>query len=239
MELSRMIPKAELDSLTDDQLLELAKTGAKNIASDIPDKIDPASVSTRATIPFRALVIRTVMRARLAELTTAACDLFSRDARVSAFILTRSFLESVAIVYAINDRMLRAIDEGKVGDSGKIFERLGWGSRSDLTPAEAINTLTLISKLDRKYPEMQVQEQFDNLSEVAHPNWGGVIGSYSQFDPTDLYEVIDKHGTLLPATLGLKALVTAISIFENIYNVTILLLPDFSKLCESALDGEN
>ena len=234
MDLPKMIPKAELDKLTDDQLLEIARIGSENIASDVPEKIDPASVSTRATIPFRALVIRTVMRARLAELTTVASNLFDRDTRVSAFILTRAALESVAIINAINKRMLRAIEENEVGDSGEIFERLGWGSKNDLTPADAINILTQITKLDKQYPEMHVQIQYDDLSEVSHPNWGGVVGSYSHFDSDELYQVIDQ-GTLLPASLGLKALVTAISIFENIYNLTASLLPDFSKLCESEL----
>ncbi len=205
-----MIPKKQLDILYDDRLLEIALMGAENISSDVPDKIDPASVSTRATIPFRALVIRTVMRARLAELTITACDLFSRNVRVSAFILTRSALESVAIINAINSRMRKAINEGNVGDSGQYFDRLGWGSRNDSTPVDAINILTLIAKLDSKYPKMHVQEQYDDLSEVAHPNWGGVIGSYSHFDPVDLYEVVDKHGTLLPATVGLITLITAI-----------------------------
>ena len=155
-----------MDTENEKQLLKIARMGAENIASDIPDKIDPASVSATATIPFRALVIRTIMRARIAELALVACDLFDEGRKVSAFILVRSVLESVAIINAINQRMERALDDAMVGDSGEYLNRLGWGSKNDLTSDEAINILTLIAKLDKRYKGNYVQIQYDDLSEV-------------------------------------------------------------------------
>lgn len=225
-------------SLTKEQLLELARVGAENIASDIPDKVDPASVSISTPIPFRALLIRTVMRARMAEITQVAYDLFANDKRVSGFIMARVAIENVALINGINDRMLRALNEKKVGDSGDYLNQLGWGSRTNITPDHAINILTLISKLHTKYDKFHVQDQYDDLSEIAHPNWGGLLGSYGGFDNENLYGLIDEKGTLLPVVLGLHALVTAHELFEKAYNETVELLPGFVILCESELEND-
>ncbi len=175
------------------------------------------------------------MRARMAEIAQVAYELFSDDKRVSGFIMARVTLENVALINAVNDRMLRALKEGEVGDSGDYLNQLGWGSRNDFTPANAINIITLIGKLNTRYEEFHVQNQYDDLSEVAHPNWGGLVGSYGRFDPENLYELIDEKGTRIPAILGLRALVTANQLFERVYNETAKILPDFSALCESEL----
>ena len=103
---------------------ELLRKGLEfngRLKTSLPPRIDPATISTRAKIPFKALCIRDVMLYRVSELADAALACYQRDQLVVAATLTRALLESVALLYWLFNELQAAV---AAEDTSKIDEFL-------------------------------------------------------------------------------------------------------------------
>lgn len=58
--------------------------------------------------------------------------------------------------------------------------RLLAGSKVWEDGPQALQILTCIDRMDKKVPGVRVH--YDFLSEIAHPNWGGVVGMYAKME---------------------------------------------------------
>src|SRR5438094_8724850 len=81
--------------------LERATQVARLLSASLPAAVDPATVSTKAKIPFKALLLRELFLYRLAEISNAACELFHDGRMIGATILTRACLEAVAWLFVL------------------------------------------------------------------------------------------------------------------------------------------
>ena len=100
---------------------------------------------------------------------TAQCQ-FNNENPLTGAILSRALIETMAVQYKL--RML--LDTNPI-DSEK-YKKIALGGRFEGFPIEQTNILTLLGKLDRKYPG--TEKYHAALCEFTHPNIAGVLGSF-------------------------------------------------------------
>ena len=88
--------------------LETARALAESFASSLPATVDPAMLTLRSKLPFKALSIREMLIHRVSALADAAVLLFERHNYLGGVVVTRSILETVAIASALE----RALNQG-------------------------------------------------------------------------------------------------------------------------------
>ncbi|RPH79238.1 MAG: hypothetical protein EHM80_08355 [Nitrospiraceae bacterium] len=214
---------------------ELLRKGLEfngRLKTSLPPRIDPATISTRAKIPFKALCIREVILYRVSELADAALACYQRDQLVVAATLTRALLESVALLYWLFNELQAAV---AAEDTSKIDEFLGRalvGARNEATPLLAhnvMNAIDIVTKDIDHYRKVYVE-----LCEIAHPNWGGGLGAYAKLNREKVWY---EFGTSqLPKPLILGPLVTSLEYFIEFYDGMIPHLKEFAALCERELE---
>ncbi|MDE1567428.1 hypothetical protein [Aquabacter sediminis] len=128
--------------------------------------------------PLRCWVLRELVFWRVHDLMHQSYVLHTSGHGLGARILVRSGFETLSLLIYMNF-IMRDVVDGRLDFF--VFERktceLLIGSRDELTPYKSINILTILSKCDDKYPGLV--KIYQDLSESAHPNWGGMGLGYS------------------------------------------------------------
>lgn len=216
----------------EEEFLKKGLALSQSLKHCLPPRIDPATISKTAKIPFKALCIREVMLYRVSELADAALACYQRDQLVSAATLSRALLESVALSYWLY-KELRQV--GDTGVTDRIVEFLGRalvGTRNEATPLLAHNVMDAIDVVTKDIHNYR--KVYEELCEVAHPNWGGGLGAYAKLNRDMVWYELGT--SQLPKPLVLGPLVTALELFMSFYNDMIPYLKKFATLCESELE---
>ena len=211
-----------------------AKEISAEIKLNLPKVYDIASISTTSKLPFKALSIREVIIHRVSELSESACYLFEAKKHVSAFIIIRSLMETVAILYWLNDRIKKVNKTKHIGNIDHFFMRLFFGCRDDEKLPDPYNVLKAIDKINENFNGFR--KMYDDLSEFAHPNWAGLAGSYSELDKKNFKVSFGSRTEDIPLSFGLAPLTASLHIFKHYYNESGDLMPEFITICESELD---
>ena len=66
---------------------------------------------------------------------------------------------------------------------------------------ESYNVLTAVNRLDKEFGGLR--QMYDNLCEFTHPNWSGVMGSYSKIDKQEYTLYLGKEHGKPPLAFGL------------------------------------
>ncbi len=226
-----------MDDYEPEEDLKKCREIVSRFETSLPTRVDPASLSTSAKIPFKAVVLRETLLHRVTELAATATELYERKNRViSAFLITRAVHETTALLYWLYLRMNRVVDEKLIGDFDEFIMKLlfGWKKEEDDNLPVAFNILTAIEKLD-KLLDGKFRRNYDFLSEFCHPNYSGVHGAYAKIDRDNIWADIGPEHTNVSLLPGLHILVVVLEIFEHYYNKTGDLLKPFIKLCEDDL----
>ena len=193
-------------------------------------RIDVASVSTTAKMPFKALLLRESLFYRMTELSGVAIDLYRQDKMTSAVIITRALFETMALCYYVYKHLKEVAETSVVEKIDDILMRAGHGGKLDLATFKAFNTLTTIQQLDKEHEG--VESLFSFLCEIAHPNWMGCEGAYSKINHEEHYVEFSQTYEHVPPNTGLPQLLMALTLFEYYYNEMGNLLPTFIKISE-------
>jgi hypothetical protein len=143
-------------------------------------------------------------------------------------------MESAALFYWLYKELQSAIERGS---SDKINEFLGRalvGTRNDATPLLAHNVLNAIDAVDEDIPGYR--QLYQDLCEIAHPNWGGGLGAYAELNTERVWYELEE--ARLPRPIVLGPLVTTLELFVAFYDRMIPHLQAFAALCERELDPE-
>lgn len=176
----------------------------------LPTRVSAADLNVWAKAPYKALVIRGGLLWRSQELGADAIAAFAEERLATATILTRAVMENVALHWRLGDLITRRKETSGDNLSDTLTRMLvGW--KNDKEFPEAFNALTMVDRLDKIVPG--VRDGYDQLSEIAHPNYSGVHGLYAQNDEErfithlgpKVRETTPRHAVLmLAATLGLQ-----------------------------------
>ncbi len=146
----------------------------------LPDHVDPALMDMPTQTRFHVVCLRDVLSHRIKDLSEKVIPLFKSEQLVPAFLITRAIMESVALLYHLHKKVVSAIDNKDVTELNDWLENATLGSRNDDTDRTSPNILTALDRMEKEYPG--VREMYDQLSEFCHPNYGGVLASYSHLN---------------------------------------------------------
>ncbi len=221
---------------SDAELLAYAENLSQRLVGSLPSTVDPAAISVTAKIPFKVVSLREALLHRAAELAGVACDLFRRNRVVSAFLITRGLLETAAVLCDLRDRVVGAIDTSMLSELDDFLMRALMGSRETNAKIQALNVMTIVDRVAKK--TTFYRNSYDTLSEFAHPNWSGVLASYSKHDAKNLLVNLGADVAKMSPRIGLPILIGVLEAFIFCYKDLGLRLPDFIKLCEQSLVKE-
>jgi hypothetical protein len=217
-----------------DDLMKKVRGRVEALEARRLSRLDAVDISTKALLPFKALIYRETLIWRMAELSRSAFTSFAEDKLVSAILLTRAAVETSAILWNLCDNIEAAIAENVVDDIDDYLSRLIFANRAYDKAWEAFNVLNLVERIDKEAKGFR--GIYNILSEFAHPNLAGAAGRYMRLTENLGAEFgvnIGSHGD--SKQFGVSGLNLALTLFENRYHRVTEILPAFITLCEDHL----
>jgi hypothetical protein len=194
-----------------------ARRCALRMGASLPGSISVATLGVLKKAPFNLLSGRESLIWRTEELIRTACDALERTDLTAGAILSRAVMESAAIMWKLKE-LLFARHSHTEADFNDQLMRLMLGGKIWSEMPAPFQILTLIDRVARTIPNFR--KGYDLLSEIAHPNWSGVVGMYSNTDDAN-YTTYFGRGLRDPGptTHAIAcALLGAGEIFEKAYN---------------------
>ncbi len=222
-----------------EDLLSEAKEFTNSLSEILTRRVDPATISLRAKLPFKAVAFREGLCWRTEELARICCELYERGELAAATTLTRACMENAAAIWYLNKNIKKVIDSKEVADIDDTLMKLLLGSKNDLGKVAAINVMTFIERVDKDIPGFR--GNYETMCEFAHPNWLGTAYLYSKNNTDNVWTDLgrDVRDTESVAVHGLNNLNLALSMFQHSYKEMSDLMPDFINLCENVLNKKN
>jgi hypothetical protein len=217
------------------ELLDEIKGRVQLLEAHLPGRIDAASTSGRATLPFHTIHCREVLAWRCAELAREAYEAIQRRCLVSGILLTRGVVETVAAQWYLRNKLAHALESKALEDIELCVSGMLLGSRTNPEAPQAINVLNFIDAADKELEGFR--HQFDTLCEFAHPNWAGTSLLYSAPDPDARAVHLGRNirqaeSVTMTAAINLSV---ALAMFEVAYNGIADIMEAFVELCDKQL----
>lgn len=167
--------------------------------------------------PFRSLVLREALLWRMHDLGQQILILSQHQHLLGARILLRSAIETLATLIYLNQKTnaVRA-RELSFFAFDELTKQLLMGSRNGATSQAAINILTVLAKAEKKHPGLV--SMHERLSESAHPNFDGVLYTYSASDPEKYETSFSNRWVELFGAEQEPAMAFIFAVFESEYN---------------------
>jgi hypothetical protein len=201
-------------------------------ATCLQTRIDPRAVSRNSLMPFKVLVRREALAWRFVDLCRGAVMAYREEYLASAATLTRAAFETTAALWHLHAKVESVVETGTIGDMETYLKRLLLGNRTVANTREAINVITFVEKMDKKYKG--TLRQYNELSEFAHPNWAGTLGLCHEIDKDSGWVNFSKAVCVSRNVGGICAvnLDVAQMIFEGCYAQIPDMMPRFQEICE-------
>src|SRR5712691_2533840 len=160
----------EMGQLCNEMLDTVASTRLKEV---------PGKHFIKSKVAWKFAVLRQALTYRLVDLVEGTMFLWGAGHWLSALIVGRSTLETVALIHSIEVRARKALDNKNITELDELVEKDTFSAKSPdylLDPDfVATNILNAIDRLDKEVPA--IRKYYDTLSEYAHPNGKGHIFS--------------------------------------------------------------
>ena len=211
----------DLTEFSLDELLQVARKCQAHITQSRPEGVDPlAFPNLKSKTPYTAVVFRDAQYCRFEELCRAACDLFERGDVVAANICVRAMLETASSIWYLMELLQKEVNQGLSGSAHAKIVQLLLGQRSDTDSGlpQSKNILSILDHADKKLPGLR--KNYDRLSEFAHPNWSGALGTYGDREDKTLITWFRPTEKSLeyPKRIGLSLFILTIQMVEESYN---------------------
>ncbi|MFA4900822.1 MAG: hypothetical protein WC563_14980 [Brevundimonas sp.] len=192
------------------QALVTARAHLEKIVPYLPTQVAVEEIGVWSVSPYKALVVRGGLLWRSQELGADAIRAFKEGRLATAIILTRAVIENVALHWRLGEVITKRAERSPK-ELSETLTRMIVGWKNDEEFPVAFNVLGMIDHLDKHLPG--VRNSYDQLSEIAHPNYGGVHGLYAENDESNFLtnlgpkvrSALPRHSVLiLAATLGVQ-----------------------------------
>jgi len=157
-------------------------------------------------------------------------ELYHKERRNPAFILTRAIFETTALLFLVYEHLERVVETKNLGDIDLFLGRIIAGGKSDGTPewapgtpARAINIGKAIERLDKKFKfdGPGLASDYGFLCEFTHPNCPGGLISYAKWEKKNDIIVFWFSASHKPFPqhlgVGLACLLICLDIFNHYY----------------------
>jgi hypothetical protein len=211
--------------------IERATALAEMLSASLVKEIDIRALGMPSKLPFKAVTVRELLAHRLAELSVTAVELFKSGRVVSAILLTRAALETTSTLFVLSARIHESLKRRDLSGVDESLMKMLFGGRSEMAPERAINVLSHLDKMDKKYEG--TRWWYDELSEYTHPNFPGLMGSYGNIDEEEfiVHLGINERTEEAGIKFGVSALCSCLEVAVYIYNQMGGPLGEFCLLC--------
>lgn len=194
--------QGEIRDRTETEIADSIKELLDRVKTLQVDTFDAIEKKPGAKLNRMVALWKSMLAFRLADIADASLNLIEEDRLVCGNILTRSALETAAAIHVLGKRTSAAKDHSDYDELLQFLQRALFGSRDESSEHDALNVLTMIDHLDK---EISVaRDQYDHLSEYAHPNLKGGLMAYSSIDIPELTAKLGINPDKLPPiTFGL------------------------------------
>lgn len=206
----------DVSTLSDSERLALAKQFASTIRNCLPKELHARSFTLKSKLPYKASSFREVLIHRVSDLADVAVDLYESNRLVPAFVITRAVVETTAVVYWLHQKSQEFIEKQDENTFDEFLMKGMLGSKDKTTKYESYNVLTAVDHLDKEFPGLR--DMYNTLCEFTHPNWSGVMGSYSIVEKEKYLLHLGKGHHEPPLAFGLAPLIGGLSMFQHYYN---------------------
>jgi len=196
--------------------IELISAQLASMEKSLPEPVAANELALKTRIPHTALSLREVLYARMYDISDCAFNQIKSGNTIAGIILTRAAVETVALIGVFAIRTKEYLQDESEEKLDRFLKSSLLGSKDDSTKIEAINILTFIDRVDKENPGFR--KMFDNLSEMAHPNWAGTLASYGRFNAETITLHIERKAMQPPLIFGLLPLSSALDLFADKYN---------------------
>mgnify|MGYP001806019569 FL=1 len=203
------------------------------IASSLPDRIQISALSLKSKIPFKAIALRELLLHRISALATPGVELFEQKKFIPAVILTRSIAETFALFYAMYDKIICFLDTKNIDKLDDFLMPSLVGARNFDKLRSPQNILKWIDCVDKKIIP-NFRNNYDNLCEITHPNWAGILGALGKIDH-QAFEL--KLGLIKDSPTqmaGLNTLSSTLMAFYHYYNASADLMLKLNEYFEQS-----
>ena len=220
----------DLSKLSDAERLSLAKQMATDLAGSLSKELYAGSFTLNSKLPYKACSFREVLIHRVSDFADVAVELFVAERLVPAFVMARAVVETTAMMYWLHEKANDFL-ENKDEEAFDEFLMKGMlGSKDGTTTQVSYNVLTAIDRLNKEFDGMS--GMYDKLCEFTHPNWSGVMGSYSIIENEKFLLHLGKHHRKPPLAFGLDPLIACLAIFTDYYNSSASVLKEINESYE-------
>ena len=199
-----------------------------------PVSVSRSEVSEDAKLPFSANVLIGSLLHRASELANVSCELYRQGRTISAMTVTRSHMETTALMFMLNLKIDEAIKNQSVEDVGSFLEKSLTGSRyfEGDNPSPSVQS-ALEKHVARDHEHFW--DMYKYLSEHAHPSPLGTSDAFSRFEPESQTTVFRFQANLVEQTDGLIALASSLGLLLSTQVEIGRKMADFTGLCERFL----
>lgn len=193
------------------------------LRNDLPEPLHMRFDANKFSAAHLACVLAGSLIYRALELGEDALELLNKKNLVGSALLSRAVLESAATMHALKRNILNR-DEISEDELHNQIENLAFGSRiidgmksGDTVIPKTTSVLTHLSKLLSKEPT--VMDNYDFMSELAHPNSASVMGMFCKFDQENSITIFGgNHSNVdLVASGAAMNLMYALRVFSDEY----------------------
>ncbi|HEX5482967.1 MAG TPA: hypothetical protein VFZ08_10120 [Terriglobia bacterium] len=217
-----------------DEMLAEIPGRLKSLENSLPKQLDPIGLS-RTKLPSKVLIYREALIWRVAELARAALQTFEAQQFAAAIVLTRAAVETNAALWFLDEKVGSALKQNKLGDLDDCVMRLLAGNYTWDEFPNPLRVGKFVESVERRVPGFK--EQYNRLSEYAHPNSAGTTHLYSTIDRENVFVNFGPNSKYTEAAKAICVanLSVTLMMFEHIYNCLSDAMPDFVKLCEKEI----
>ncbi|WP_132582578.1 hypothetical protein [Paralcaligenes ureilyticus] len=199
------------------EALKEAREIAMRLKQALPATVDAVQQGIDHKTVFYMLVARELSIHRVVALGDDVLALLDSRRYLSASILVRSMLETIAVLGFI----LRALEKfEKTSDVAVLYtqvQRIIVGSRNgDEKDPSPVHVLDAIRATESFLPVPGLMHVYESISEFAHPNWSGLMGTFGKHENALLVRFSDESRATPPVALWLTI---ALSSFEHLYDL--------------------
>ena len=206
--------------------------------ASLPDRVDPASISHKAKIPFNVITYRESLLHRITELSDSATELYGLPNKaISAIILTRAAQETFALLFVLHINVAKVVKTKKLDGFHEYLmtNTFGYRTKNDDELPTMPNILGAIDKVD-KVLGGHFRRSYESLSEYCHPNCAGVHSSYVKIDRENVWADIGTTHTVESIDPIVGTLLASLELFEYYYNEMSPIMNDFIDICEDDIN---
>ena len=222
-----------LENQEAEDLLATAEDVCQRVRANLQERLTPNNTLELKTLPVYVSCVKEALLYRSIELGETAIDLYRRNALVSAATITRSLLETTALLERLREvcsgfikkHKKHGVSMGNFQELDNCLRKISLGSTDQLVeakerqPEQPYQVPSLIRSLGTRH-KFDAEKVYGTLCQFAHPNFAGCLGPFAYWHDDHVEFVSDYHRSPSPENAAL---------FKNLLAILLLAVEKTQK----------